>query len=161
MSANGIRIRKARATAPELAQLARLFDAYRQFYGKPPALSLARKFLADRLRRRESVIYVAERIADKHLVGFVQLYPIFSSVQARRSWVLNDLYVEADARRTGAGKQLVEQARLHGLSTKAAFIELATAHDNMPAQSLYESLGYVRDRDFVHYSLTLPATSTG
>jgi ribosomal protein S18 acetylase RimI-like enzyme len=155
MSANGIRIRKARATAEELRQLARLFDAYRQFYGKPSAVALARRFLAARLRRRESVIYVAERVADRRLIGFVQLYPIFSSVHARRSWVLNDLYIDATARRTGTGRRLVDQARLHGLRTKAAFIELATAHDNAPAQSLYESLGYVRDRDFIHYSLTL------
>lgn len=150
-----VRIRKARTTARELEQLARLFDAYRQFYGKPSAVGLARRYLAERLRRRESVIYVAERIADKRLVGFVQLYPIFSSVQARRSWVLNDLYVDASARRTGAGRRLVEEARRHGLRTKAAFIDLATAHDNTPARSLYESLGYVRDREFVHYSLTL------
>ncbi len=156
MSANGTRIRKARATRKELEQLAHLFDAYRQFYGKPSAIPLARRYLAERLRRRESVIYVAERVADKRLVGFVQLYPIFSSVQARRSWVLNDLYVDATARRSGTGRRLVDAARRHGLRTKAAYIELATAHDNTSAQSLYESLGYARDREFVHYSLALP-----
>ena len=156
MSANAIRIRKARATDKELQQLARLFDAYRQFYGKPPGIPLARRYLAERLRRRESVIFVAEHAADRRLVGFVQLYPIFSSVQARRAWLLNDLYVDASARRTGTGRRLVEQARLHGARTRAAGIDLATGRTNSAAQALYESLGYVRDEQFVHYSLALP-----
>ena len=38
--------------------------------------------------------------------GFVQLYPMFSSVRARRTWVLNDLFVEAQFRRGGIAGSL-------------------------------------------------------
>ena len=148
-----IRIRRARAA--DLDRVASLFDAYRQFYGCAPALGLARRFLSERLRRRESVIFVAERLADRRILGFVQLYPGFSSVSARPMMVLNDLYVEPDARRSGAARRLVDAARGHGVRTHAAYIELATARSNAAAQALYESVGYVRDDEFVHYSLPL------
>ena len=41
-------------------------------------------------------------------VGFVQLYPSFSSVSMVRSWVLNDLYVKESARKKGFGEELFE-----------------------------------------------------
>jgi GNAT superfamily N-acetyltransferase len=37
---------------------------------------------------------------------FVQLYPSFSSVAARRIWILNDLLVTPPARRRGVGRAL-------------------------------------------------------
>jgi len=34
-------------------------------------------------------------------------------------------------------------------------MSLSTAHDNLPAQQLYESLGWVRDEQYREYSITL------
>ena len=51
--------------------IAPLFDAYRQFYEQPSDPALARAFIAERLERGESVIFVAER--NGRAVGFVQL----------------------------------------------------------------------------------------
>jgi ribosomal protein S18 acetylase RimI-like enzyme len=148
-------IRQARAEDVDL--VAPLFDAYRQFYAQPADLTLARAFIAERLTRKESVIFLAER--DGRPVGFVQLYPLFSSTAARprRLWLLNDLYVAPEARSGGVGRALMDRARQLAEATDAVGLELATARTNVRAQALYESLGYRVDDQFLRYELGLPA----
>jgi ribosomal protein S18 acetylase RimI-like enzyme len=88
-------------------------------------------------------------------VGFVQLYPGFSSLSLGRAWVLNDLYVAPEARRHGAARLLMEAARRHGVRTGAVRIELATAKTNRAARALYDALGYELDDHFDYLSLRL------
>ena len=87
----------SRAGPADLDALALLFDAYRQFYGQPSDVPRARDWLRSRLRVGESVVLLAKR--DGAIAGFVQLYPMFSSVRTAKTWILNDLYVDAGARR--------------------------------------------------------------
>jgi len=142
------------ATILDLATLAPLFDSYRQFYGQPADLARARDFLAERFRHHESLVLLAldERGAG---LGFTQLYPLFSSVRTVRTWLLNDLFVAATARRQGVASALLKAAAEHAHALGAASLSLSTALDNAPAQALYESLGWQRDRQFCEYSLTL------
>ena len=70
-----------RATADDAGRIAPLFDSYRQFYGHPADPELARRFIGDRLSEGSSILFVAE--ADGEAVGFVQLYPSFSSMTGR------------------------------------------------------------------------------
>lgn len=142
------------ASLPDLPKLAPLFDAYRVFYGRASDLPLARAFLMDRIVHDQSVSFVAER-ADGELVGFVQLYPSFSSVSAARIFVLNDLYVAPAARRTGVASRLLEAAATHARSTGAVRMSLSTAVDNHAAQALYARHGWVRDDAFYSYDLAL------
>ena len=88
-------------------------------------------------------------------LGFVQLYPSFSSVAARRIWILNDLYVVPGARKQGIGRALLDAAAQHGLSTGARRLVLSTATTNRAAQALYESYGFLRDEQFLTYQLEL------
>jgi ribosomal protein S18 acetylase RimI-like enzyme len=135
--------------------VAPLFDAYRQFYRQPSDPGLARTFLAERLEREESVVFLAER--DGRAVGFVQLYPLFTSTadRPRRLWLLNDLFVAPEARGGGVGRALMDRARRLAEETGAAGLELATARTNAVAQRLYESLGYRVDDQFLRYELGL------
>ncbi|HWY26151.1 MAG TPA: GNAT family N-acetyltransferase [Nevskia sp.] len=142
-----------RAGLSDLDALTPLFDAYRQFYGKPADLPLARRFLQERLERRESVIFLAE--TDGAAAGFTQLYPAFSSVSAARSFILNDLYVREEARRHGIAQSLLRAAADFGRAEKAVTLSLATAIHNHQAQALYASQGWVRDGDFLTYNLAL------
>ena len=142
-----------RATAADLDQVAPLFDAYRQFYACSPDLDLARAFLRERLARGESVVFVAMR--DGRGVGFVQLYPTFTSIGARRAWILNDLFVAPEARRQGVGRALMDAAKQMAEQTGAAWLELATATDNARAQALYRSCGYRLDEKYHRFKLTL------
>jgi ribosomal protein S18 acetylase RimI-like enzyme len=135
--------------------IAPLFDAYRQFYDKPSDPRLARQFIGERLAAAESVIFVAEA-GSGELLGFVQLFPSFSSVAARRLWVLNDLFVASTARRLGVGRALMEAARHHAIETGAKRLTLETMAGNRTAWSLYESLGYVcHDPSTRFYTLEL------
>lgn len=128
-----------------------LFDAYRQFYKQASDLDGARSLLRERIERGESVIFLA--MQGEKAVGFVQLYPMFSSDAMKRLWILNDLFVAPEARRSGAAKLLMERARQWAVETKAKGLVLETAVTNVAAQRLYESLGWKRDDLFYHYYL--------
>jgi ribosomal protein S18 acetylase RimI-like enzyme len=143
------------ATVADVDLVAPLFDAYRQFYERPADLELSRAFLAGRLRQGESVIFLAEE--DGAGLGFVQLYPLFSSTapRPRRLWLLNDLYVVPAARGRGIGRKLMSRARRLAEDTGACGIELATGRTNLNAQALYQSVGYRRDDEFLRYELIL------
>jgi len=138
-----------RAELDDLDALAPLFDAYRRFYGQPSDIAGARAFLADRFKRGESVIFLA--VVDGAIVGFTQLYPSFSSVSMKRLWVLNDLFVTPDARKSGAGRALLERAERWAAETGAKGLTLSTQLTNLSAQRLYEACGWTKDDEFIHY----------
>jgi GNAT superfamily N-acetyltransferase len=135
--------------------VAELLDAYRQFYGQPADYSLAEAFIRERLANRDSVIILAIDVLSEAAVGFVQLYPSFSSVAARRVWILNDLFVAPLSRRRGVGRALLEAARDHALATGAKRLVLSTAADNAEARALYEFFGFNREDVFVAYKLEI------
>lgn len=142
------------AGVKQVPQVAPLFDAYRQFYRQPGDLAGAADFLRQRLERQESVVFLA--LLDEVAVGFTQLYPCFSSTSMKRLWILNDLFVVPEARRSGVARALMERARQLALQTSAESLALETAVDNHNAQKLYEQLGWVRDEEFFRYSLRVP-----
>jgi ribosomal protein S18 acetylase RimI-like enzyme len=133
----------SRAGPADLDALAVLFDAYRQFYGQAPDLPRARDWLRSRLRVGESVVLLAKRGAA--IVGFVQLYPMFSSVRTAKTWILNDLYVDAGARRSGVARSLLDAAASFAREDGAAGISLETARDNASARALYRAAGWNED----------------
>lgn len=130
------------ATLEDLDRLVPLFDAYRQFYKQTPDMEGARKFLAGRLEREESVVLLA--FDGERAVGFTQLYPQFSSVGMDRNWLLNDLYVHESARKRGVATRLLEAARAWGREAGARWLMLETGVDNYAAQALYEKAGWAR-----------------
>lgn len=145
-----------RATHHEIDELLPLFAGYLRFYDKPVDETRVRDFLSGRLRANESVVFLARR-GETHL-GFVQLYPAWSSLSQARSWILNDLFVAPEGRGGGVARALMEAARRFGAETGAVELFLQTARDNTPAQRLYESLGWRRDDDFFVYTLDPRAT---
>jgi ribosomal protein S18 acetylase RimI-like enzyme len=142
------------ASIDDVAAIAPLFDAYRQFYEQPPDLARATAFLHDRISHRESVVIVAEDGAGRAL-GFCQLYPGFCSVLAAPICTLYDLFVRPQARGCGVGRALMLAAERHAAGQGIVRMDLSTARTNLAAQSLYESLGWIRDDLFLVYSLTV------
>lgn len=147
-----IRIRLAGLA--DVAQIAPLFDAYRQFYEQAPDLTQVTSFIVARLQNRESTILLAHD-ASGAAIGFCQMYPSFCSVLARPVLVLYDLFVTPEARRTGAGRALLLAAETHARANGFARMDLTTAKTNVRAQTLYRSLGWVKDDVFEAYNLTL------
>lgn len=139
------------ATPDDLAPLAALFDQYRQFYEQAADLDRARTFVAERMARGESIIFVA---ADTQgtLLGFCQLYPSFCSVAAAPILVLYDLFVAPGARRLGLAKALMQAAQDYATAQAVARMDLTTAHTNTKAQALYISLGWQLDTVFRAYT---------
>jgi GNAT superfamily N-acetyltransferase len=142
------------ATIHDLDIVVPLFDGYRQFYGEPADLELARRFLRERLQQQDSVVLLAIDEEGRGM-GFTQLYPLFSSVRAARTYLLNDLFVVPDARRAGVAVALMREATDVARAMGARGMSLSTAHTNAPAQRLYESLGWKRDEHFREYNLSL------
>jgi GNAT superfamily N-acetyltransferase len=144
-----------RASEADLRTVAELFDGYRQFYGQPADYPLADAFLRDRFTHNDSAVFLAVEAPSGAGLGFVQLYPSFLSVAARRIWILNDLFVAPAARRGGVGRALLAAARDFAVSTGARRLVLATAVTNREARALYESCGYKQEDVFVTYKLEL------
>jgi GNAT superfamily N-acetyltransferase len=142
------------AVAHDLDALAPLFDAYRRFYDQAGDLQLARQFLADRFRLRDSTIFLACTPSEE-AIGFTQLYPSFTSAGCARIYILNDLFVEPAHRGTGVGRVLLEATADFGRSQGAVRLTLATGIANHPAQALYERAGWRRNEAFVTYNLGL------
>ena len=147
-------VKTMRAGLEHVDVLTSLFDAYRQFYGQAQDLALAREFLRERLEQDQSAIFLALG-PDGAAVGFTQLYPSFSSASAKRIFILNDLFVDPGARRSGAGRALLQAAADFARSAGAVRLTLSTAHTNTSAQSLYEASGWLRDEVFRSYNLAL------
>ena len=149
-------LRIEQAGPADLDQAAPLFDAYRQFYKRPPDLDACRRYLSARLTRRDSVLYLGfAPAASTRASGFVHLYPSFDSLAMRPLWILYDLYVAPESRRLGLGRALMNRATSLARETGASCLTLETAKDNFSAQALYEQLGYRREELFFRYSFPL------
>ena len=137
-----------KVTKADVSMVAILFDAYRVFYKQSSDLQAAFDFLEQRVDKNESTIFMATLQGEA--VGFIQLYPIFSSVSIKPAWLLNDLYVAENARRQGVAEALLQQAKQFALETKAAYVMLQTSEDNYKAQSVYEKNGWIKLNDFFY-----------
>ncbi len=144
------------ASSKDIDAVAVLFDAYRQFYEQESDLLLATRFIRDRISKEESVIILAES-TDHQILGFCQMYPSFCSVEAVPIYTLYDLFVQPEARRTGAGKALLLAAERHAARNGVARMDLTTAKTNIAGQALYESLGWIQDEMFFSYSKQIQA----
>ena len=142
-----------KAESRHLNELGRLFNLYRVFYEEADDLEKASKYISARFNEGDSMIFVAEN--NDELSGFVQLYPSFCSVSAVPILILYDLFVDDSHRSKGLGRSLMNAARDFARENGYKRLELATAKDNYIGQSLYESLGYEIDREFLHYSLEI------
>ena len=137
-----------KAGIEDIPDAAPLFDGYLIFYKQESDIKAAAHFLRERITKKESAIFIA--YVNEIPVGFCQLYPLFSSVGMQRTWLLNDLYVHASARKQGVAKQLLEAAKQYGTTNNAKWLLLQTGNDNFAAQSVYEKNGWKRVADYFY-----------
>jgi GNAT superfamily N-acetyltransferase len=126
----------------DLPQLVELFELYRIFYKREPDRKKAEEFLRARIKGQDSTIYVA--VAEERLLGFMQLYPQFSSTRMKKSWLLNDLFVLPEFRGRGISKELIGRAFQLAKDTDAAGVLLETEATNSIGNHLYPSMGFSR-----------------
>ena len=143
------KIRKAEIR--DIDSLAQLFDEYRVFYEKQSDLPAAKTFLLERIKNNDSEIFIAFN-AENKTMGFVQLYPLFSSTRMKRLWLLNDLYVQPLYRGQHVSVALIEKAKEVSRSSNAAGLMLETAKSNIIGNNLYPSTDFVLDEEHNYYS---------
>ena len=93
----------------------------------------------------------------RHVGGINGRYPRFSSVAMARIFVLNDLFVDALARRKGRALKLLSAAVAFAIAEGAVRVSLSTAVTNTTAQALYQSAGWKRNDEFFVYDFVAPA----
>jgi GNAT superfamily N-acetyltransferase len=148
-------IKIIQAKKQHIPELVTLFEAYRAFYKKESNLQKATQFLEDRIITKESFVFIA--IDDEHnMVGFVQLYPMFSSTRLDKFLVLNDLFVVAEARGKGISKLLMDRSKLLAKDYNALELVLETQKSNEIGNKLYPQEGFELDMDHNYYSWTNP-----
>jgi ribosomal protein S18 acetylase RimI-like enzyme len=140
------------AIADDVPRIAALFDAYRVFYGQTANPYAAQFFLSERFKRNDSKIFLAVDNDSHQAVGFVQLFATFSSIHFGRMYIVEDIYVREDARRTGIGTALLDAAAIFAKANKAIGLTLQTANTNERAQAFYKRHGFAIETEFVTYN---------
>ncbi len=140
------------ATTKDVESIVNIFEEYRLFYRQPTNPD-SLKFLKERIEKNESKIFFIEE--NKVVIGFVQLYPSFSSRHLSKTYILNDLYVLKNHRRKKIAWNLVEHTAKWAKGQGVSEIHLATGIPNTQAQDLYKKFGFKKDNDFFYFNLTL------
>ena len=137
----------------DLDDLLPLLRAYRVFYERKADPAGEHRFLHERLTNHDSIIFIA-RDGSK-AVGFVQLFLTHSSVNLGPSLLLEDLFVDPQARSRGVARALLDRSKAHALQLQAAGMFLETSHTNRAAQRVYERAGWQLETVFRKYNCPL------
>jgi GNAT superfamily N-acetyltransferase len=137
----------ARATAADLEELLGLMRAYCDFYAVSPSdadlLNLSRALLAD---PEHEGIQLLARDGEGQAVGFATLYWTWSTSDACRIGVMNDLFVAEAARGRGVAEGLIAACRAECTRRGACRLTWQTAPDNLRAQAVYDRVGGHREQ---------------
>jgi GNAT superfamily N-acetyltransferase len=144
----------APVSGEEYELLQPLIAAYQRFYEVEEIdEERNRRFFRRFLSPSEDGLLLGAR-AEGRFLGYACLYWHFTSTRARETVLMNDLYVEPEARGRGVGRALIEASADVARERGAAQLEWATAPDNHTAQRLYDSTGAARS-EWVEYELEL------
>jgi GNAT superfamily N-acetyltransferase len=143
------------ATEADLDALLPLMRGYCDFYGASPTdeglTEMARALIAS--PDSEGMLLVA-RDGDGPPIGFAAVGWKWSSLRGARVAIMEDLFVDPGARRSGAGQALIEAVAERARSHGAPALLWETALDNKRAQSVYERVGATGEA-WLEYELEL------
>ena len=128
-----------------------LIDEYRSYYGFNRDHDKTKQFIVDLVEKRENKLFLAIDEVTDSVMGFVNLYPCYSTLALKRLWILNDIGVGRMYRGQGVSKALIEKVISFARETGAVRIELKTDKANQRALALYKSIGFQIDNDNVYY----------
>ena len=146
------------ADLPELLPLMRGYcDFYEVAPGDDALLAMSRELIADPVKEGLQLI---ARDQDGRAVGFATVFWTWSTLTADRLAVMNDLFVEPDARGTGVAAELIAACADRCRERSVTELDWQTAHDNRRARALYERVGARRDERWLDYSLAVSPGET-
>lgn len=126
-------------TPDDTEQLANLIDLYRKFYGEKSDINLSLQFIRERLYLGDTKVILAK--IEDNVIGFVQLFPSFSTVTLQRLWILNDLYVVETWRSQEVGLKLLQAAKSFALKHGAKQLFIEGAKENTELYMFTRNLG--------------------
>lgn len=137
----------------DIEELSGIIKKYRAFYGiVAQDIVQIKEFVTARIINAESKIFIAVNEKTNSITGFMQFYPVFSTVALKPQWLLNDLYVEEAERRKGIATALLNTA-VEYFKDKAKGFILVTAKTNAEAKCFYDKHGWETDMyDFYTYT---------
>jgi ribosomal protein S18 acetylase RimI-like enzyme len=145
-----------KATLQDLDQLTNLFDQYVVFYKNPSNIEKHKAYLKERIENNEATIFLAfDENKPEKAIGFTLIYITYSSLALNKILILNDLYVDPNARKNGIGEKLIQQSVAFAKELGSNLIRLRTAKSNTVAQGLYNKMGFVREDYLYSYDLTI------
>lgn len=148
-------------TEADLPELLPLMRGYCDFYEVDPSddalLAMSRNLIADPVKEG---LQLLARDQDGRAVGFATIFWTWSTLSAGRLGVMNDLFVQPEARGSGAADALIaacaERCRARGITE----LDWQTAQDNQRARQVYERVGARRDERWLDYSLAVSPGET-
>jgi GNAT superfamily N-acetyltransferase len=129
--------------------------AYCDFYEVTPPdadlLALVQALIDD--QEREGVQLLARDVSGRAL-GFATVFWSWSTTDACRIGVMNDLFVAERARGTGVAERLIEACRTECVGHGARRLSWQTAPDNHRAQAVYDRIGATREQWIDYWLVT-------
>ena len=131
------------------AQWRRLWAAYLDFYKVELPQAHADKVFARLMAGDPYFAFIAEN--DGETIGFVHGLPHPSTWSATGYCYLEDLYVDAAARGSGAGRALINAVHKEAKNRGLSRVYWHTDKGNETARKLYDKVATLSD--FVHYRI--------
>lgn len=130
-----------KAEQKDIEPLKELIIGYLNFYKRPIPEDTKIENMIDHFIKHpeEGCQLVAEE--DRRLVGFTTLNAIWSTTRMGKVGLLNDLFVNPSDRKKGIAESLMQQTIKEARERNYPIMRLLTAHDNTPAQQLYDKTG--------------------
>lgn len=127
----------------------RLWGLYLDYYKVETPPGHAERLFANLLKGAPHFAFVAER--EGAVIGFVHGLPHASTWSEQGYCYLEDLYVDAAARGSGAGRALIEAVRAEAEKRGLTKVYWVTDRDNETARKLYDKVATLSD--FVQYRI--------
>lgn len=131
-----------------------IMEEYRAFCGFESQPATTQTFLHHLIEDNKSSLFLAIEEQTQQVMGFVNLYPSYSTLALKPIFILNDLAVSSKFRGRGVAKTLMNGALDFAKESGAIRVEFKTEVTNSRAQALYQSLGFKIDSDNVYYRVT-------
>jgi GNAT superfamily N-acetyltransferase len=119
-------------------------DFYEVDPGDDDLIALSKALIED--PEREGLQLIARDPEDGTAVAFATIYWTWSTSDAARIGVMNDLFVAESARGSGLAERLIEACRAACSGRGARRLTWQTAPENARAQAVYERVGATREQ---------------
>lgn len=129
-----------RATAADVPEILRLVIALAAYEREPDAVRATAESLHETMFAADAQVFAHVAVLDG-VIGVALWFPTYSTWTGRPSLYLEDLFVDAAARGTGAGKALLRTLAREAVDRGCARMDWAVLDWNETAAGFYERMG--------------------